>query len=244
MTVTTTPAPGQVQECRHTRVHHEHGTIGRARGDGCRCALCATAQWRYDKARKAAAANGTGRRLLDPEAAAPARAHVRHLHHTLGVSLNGLAEMSGASMPAIVELLRGERMIRSDVAARLLRVRFEDAPDRCEVSPRGAMRRVQALACMGYTPRRVAHLAGLSVGDLVNDIALGRKTAVFMGTHRAIDAVYRRLWDVPAPTGTREERLSRTRALNRAAANGWAPPAAWDDIDRDPAPKGVARDHA
>ena len=117
MTVTTTPTPSRVRECRHTRVHHEHGTIGRARGDGCRCAPCATAQWRYDKARKAAAANGTGRRLLDPAQAAPARRHVEHLHHTLGVSLNGLAEMSGASLPAIVELLRGERMIRSDVAA-------------------------------------------------------------------------------------------------------------------------------
>lgn len=90
----------------------------------------------------------------------------------------------------------------------------------------GAMRRVRALACLGYSPAMIAQ--DVCVGYQIQTIRQGTKLK--KGISRKIDAhireFYREHCDRPLPP-TSQVRLVR----NLAKRNGWAPPIAWDNID-------------
>lgn len=103
------------------------------------------------------------------------------------------------------------------------------------VSALGTVRRVQALVALGWSVRQVS--AHGDVGYAVIAKLLQRGS---LRTHPAtaveVARIFDDLWDQrPAPT-TGDERVSVARALNHARRLGFAPPMAWDDIDRDEAP--------
>lgn len=88
----------------------------------------------------------------------------------------------------------------------------------------GVVRRVEALAVLGWSGRDVAARAGVSRAHLQQTRA-GHFATVLASTHQKIDTVYRELmWTICDTNGSKW-----TRAL--AAKAGYAPPAAWDDID-------------
>ena len=101
------------------------------------------------------------------------------------------------------------------------------------IDGRGARRRLQALACHGWTIAALATRLGLTREALSARVHCATVT---VATHRALDELYEQLWDrrpvpdvdVPAGMIVRTER--------RARARGWVPPLAWDDIDADPEP--------
>lgn len=100
----------------------------------------------------------------------------------------------------------------------------------------GTIRRVQALAAIGYSPRRVGMMAGLGQ-PMMSQLMAGKHKRVNVRTAQAVADVFERLAMTPAPP-SRET----TYALKRARENGWPPPLAWDDIDaKGSRPKGVRR---
>lgn len=99
------------------------------------------------------------------------------------------------------------------------------------ISAHGAQRRVQALVALGWTFGDIASWLDCHQSMLSN--LIHPATHVVSGRqHRQIDQMYRqRMMTVPA--------VKHVKALARAAREGWAPPLAWDDIDRDVRPPAV-----
>jgi hypothetical protein len=83
------------------------------------------------------------------------------------------------------------------------------------------MRRIQALALMGWPIAHVGTAAGMH-GTQVNELMAGRRKRIPRKQADAINKVFRALWMTPGPS-------PRTRTI--AARNGWVPALAWDDID-------------
>lgn len=100
----------------------------------------------------------------------------------------------------------------------------------------GMIRRVRALGRIGYSASTIADELGMA-RDAVKRIARGSRHSHFL-TRRRIARLYD-LWCMAPLDGTHDRFVSRT--INRATRLGYAPPLAWDNIDRDAAPQGVER---
>lgn len=99
----------------------------------------------------------------------------------------------------------------------------------------GTMRRLQALAAIGWSTVKLARQLGVTQGPLWR--LMMQPHRVRRETATRVAALYDRLWNQPPPAGR-----GAVYARNSAARKGWPPPLAWDDdtID-DPAaePQGV-----
>ena len=95
----------------------------------------------------------------------------------------------------------------------------------------GTRRRVQALMRLGWSLNTIAELAGVGAGT-VSRIANGLNPTVWRRVADSIAEVYDELHLTTGPAAA---------VARRAAGRGWAPPLAWDDIDRDEKPQGVRR---
>ena len=94
------------------------------------------------------------------------------------------------------------------------------------VSARGAIRRIRALQAIGYRVSDVAEVAGMNRPHL-GEICRGQFDSVTIRTHVRIDKAYRRLHMVVPNTHVAD--LVRRRSRR----NGYEPPLAWNDIDKD-----------
>lgn len=83
----------------------------------------------------------------------------------------------------------------------------------------GTVRRLQALAVMGWPATHIGAIAGL---PRVNGLMAGDLKRIPRAHATAIDAVFRTLRDTDGPS-----QLSRSVAVR----NGWVPASAWRDID-------------
>lgn len=104
------------------------------------------------------------------------------------------------------------------------------------VDARGVRRRLEALAAIGWTNRRLAERLGVDPAQVGRWLMAGRVTFT---THTRVEALYDALSDHPAPQGTTGDRISAQRAINRAQREGWSRPIDWDDIDLDEDPATV-----
>lgn len=89
----------------------------------------------------------------------------------------------------------------------------------------GTIRRVQALAVAGWPMARLARETGLSPARLAQVLTA---STVPSATARAVAAVYTR-YSMASPGLCGVALIHARAARARAAAAGWAPPAAWDD---------------
>lgn len=103
------------------------------------------------------------------------------------------------------------------------------------VDPRGAQRRIQALQCLGWTSTDIARAAGWNDRQRVQQILDGQKGKPAAWIRRETDDIIRGVY-LRLATSAPEANRYRTRTKTRAETLGWAPPAAWLDIDRDEAP--------
>lgn len=222
-----TPKP-----CHHQRVHHRHGTRLAYKLDGCRCAPCSAAAVEY--ARRWDRNRAYGRPTTTWVDAAPVRAHVEQLQ-TAGMGWRTVCARAGVPRSTVSTLLFGRhgrapsRRINPEVARKLLAVPVPTAADlaaHAVVDGTGTRRRLQALACLGWSVNRLTLESDLNRQSL--DAAL-RGGQVLARNARGVAALYERLWDQPAPAEDHRSRISAARAINRAATAGWAPPMAWDD---------------
>lgn len=164
--------------------------------------------------------------LVDAE---PARRHVRELM-AAGVSYARIARAANVTTSTVNHMLypRSGRPITERLnhenARRILAVDVAQVPTGL-VDPTGARRRLQALMAIGWPALSLGGSLGLHPG-YVREIQ--RRPTIYATTAHAMAVTYNKLWDKqPEHYGISRQAANRTR--NYAKANGWAPPAAWDD---------------
>lgn len=96
------------------------------------------------------------------------------------------------------------------------------------VSVIGSRRRINALARIGWSTDKLARRLGW---DPVVMQRVRHQAQITNHKARAIADLFDELWDTPAPTRTKGERISAVRTIRHAERRGWPPALAWDDID-------------
>lgn len=198
----------------------KHGTTTAYLQHGCRCEACKAHQSRHQKRYRLDRARGV-QRLVDAQ---PLRDHVDALT-AAGMSQWDITIAAGwKSRNALADAYRRSRV----TPATLARVLGVTSPPvtRCNgyVDATGSRRRLQALAVMGYSTRRIAEMLGNLDPQTYQYIQSGRTRTIRRRTAESITELYNRVWDQRGPS-------KRTSGL--ALRKGWAPPLAWDDEDID-----------
>jgi len=139
-----------------------------------------------------------------------------------GFRPEAIARAAGVSAPAVCRLVGGHTAtVKRPVADRLMRVNRRGLYAACEgldyVPAIGIKRRLEALQSLGWTWSDLK-----ARGVTVRSCWLHDGGFAAAESWKAVRDVYEQLWDQPGPS-----RLTRNRALKA----GYAPPAAWDDID-------------
>lgn len=228
---------GQVRDCQHTRVNHEHGTRQAYVADRCRCEPCRQANTIAARERTTAIAYGTWTGLVD---AGPARAHVNNLR-AAGLSLKHLASLSGVARGTLDALVYGEpsrqapptAKVHARTEQRLLAVAFDIStlPSTARIAATGSRRRLQALGVLGWSSLALAAQTSLTERTLRGVLTAN---AVSVATASEIVRLYEQLRSRQPPSRSGAERDQAVARARQARASGWLPPQAWDDIDSDP----------
>lgn len=234
----------RLQEAPKPATHRPHGTRVKFVVEKCRCLRCRAAHRAYENNRRRQRAYGR-KPYVDAE---PVRQHVLALR-AAGIGRRQLSALSGVSENTISKLLTGcpargmgpSKGVRPDTARKILaiRPRRENVAGKVHIDATGTHRRLQALVAIGWNQTRLAERLGLSRANFGTMMHQAKVTAA---TASKVRALYDELWDKHPPESTRNERTAASKARNQARANGWAPPAAWDDdaIDHpDARPQGV-----
>jgi hypothetical protein len=197
-----------------------HG-YARYKLDGCRCNVCGFAVSEYTRLRTKAIRTGTWR--VDAE---KVRAHVRSLM-AAGMGRRRIAAVADVNGSTLSRHLYGRNgrpapvTMRHDLAQKLLNVRPDLAPSALVPSV-GTVRRLRALAAIGWTLPEVAAAAGWTLPNLC-DLVSSTNGQVTVRTARMVAALYERLSMTP-PAGP-----GAARARARAGRRGWVPPLAWNE---------------
>lgn len=102
-----------------------------------------------------------------------------------------------------------------------------------------AVRRLDALACLGWSRSAVA--AAMGIKHKCQVYAIGSHPRIYVETFEKLDAVYQELSMRLPVAETAAQRTGITKTRNNARRRGAVPPLAWDDIDHDPAPPPVVK---
>lgn len=94
----------------------------------------------------------------------------------------------------------------------------------------GAVRRLQALMALGWTPRELDARIGRRTYDLMRAAYIRREA------HEAVRRVYDELWDVTPP-----DTPAATRMRRKAERERWPRPIEWDDDHLDLSPQELDR---
>jgi hypothetical protein len=193
---------------------HQHGTDDRCYRAGCRRTECRTA---YRTARKKAELRAI-RGIPDHAPGPRIAAHIQTVIDSGKTRLQIAAE-SHVSDRAIRYILAGQPEVQWAKAAALLAV--QPYAEALRTDATGTRRRIEGMAAAGWPVTHTADQIGVSrryVFDILN------------GTTQAVDtALANRVIELCRQRADKTGPSLFTR--NRAAANGWAPLAAWDDID-------------
>lgn len=216
--------------CDCPRAHHTHGENVMYVKHRCRCNACRDASMSLQRATRRAKALGRGY-LTNAE---PARRHVRDLMAG-GMGWKKIATTAGIPMNTMSGLLYGNgpidprpprKQISRMLEAKILSVEL----DPTTVSAVGTVRRVQALSAAGWSISRVAKRLSMYPSNL-GRIMRNPHKSIRVETAKKIEAVFDELWDKRPPAANAIEAARVRRVRLDAAAKGWVPAAAWDDID-------------
>ena len=181
---------------------------------GCRRGECRTADRNYRKRYELRRLAGVPSHIPGPVVAA----HLRTLTDS-GHTLRGIANQAKVSERAIHYILNGQTNVLRAKALAMLAVQPLTAAPR--VDPTGTIRRIQALAAIGWPVVWTAEQTGYHYSYLFNIIA-GRSHTVPRPVAQRFAALYREY-------SCRIGHSEHARAIARR--NGWHSPLAWDDID-------------
>ena len=205
----------------------------RGQGPGCRCAGCTEANRAYNAHRDRQIAYGRWQPFTDAD---PVRQHLKDLS-AAGVGRRRVMALTGISSGALSKLMYGQRgkppspRVRAKTARAILAIQPDEEVPPKFVDSTGARNRLQALGAARWPQAALAReLGDVSVSTIT---AIMRGDRVTVRTDQAVRALYSRLWDKQPPERTADERGGATRAANHARRMGWAPPAAWEDLELD-----------
>ena len=148
------------------------------------------------------------------------RAHIEELRAD-GMSMRQIARMAGVDKNTVRDISNGMRYtVSATTTAQIRAVTLAD-PDRVDLT--GTTRRLQALACAGYSAQTIAQMLGVSKNSLSRWINATQPTLrrVF---REQIRQLYMQLWDTVGPDGY---------AATAATTAGWHPFEAWTDMTID-----------
>lgn len=172
--------------------------------------------------------------------AEPVRQHVRELM-AAGVSYARIAQAANINTSTINHMLYERagrprtKRLNHESARRILAVDVTQVPTGL-VDATGTRRRLQALMTVGWPAVRLGALLNLHP---VYVRQIQRQPKVYATTAHAMAVTYNKLWDKrPEHHGITQQAANRSRNYGRA--NGWAPPAAWDDDALDDPNRGPA----
>lgn len=149
------------------------------------------------------------------------KAHIEYLI-SLGFNCAAIAAAAGVDRGTVLDARSGRnRMITSKLEKKIMAV-TPDAiyarPDRRGYVPAaGAVRRLQALATMGWRYSDLTPMLGFSAHDLGKRM----NNSISRQRYDAIVRLYDELWDKCGP--------GSQCGINQALARGWQRPMAWDD---------------
>jgi hypothetical protein len=215
------------ERARYVHGPDENGTPGVP----CRCAACTEASSAYERGRERQVLYGRWQPYVD---AGPAREHLRDLAGH-GIGWRRAATLAGVGNGTVSKLLFGgpgerppTRRIRPETAAKILAVRpsLDTLGAKALVDATGPRRRLQALVALGHSQASLARRLSITPQNFTMTMTNQRLTAA---TARGIRDLYDQLWDVRPDETSHRTRIAASRARNTARANGWPPPAAWDD---------------
>lgn len=124
----------------------------------------------------------------------PVIAHVRILRQA-GLTISAIAGAAGISQSALRSALtHGNTKIGRPLAQQILavRARLDEFPADAFIPADGTRRRLQALACLGWTGTQLAKESGVPVSALVK-LRGGEVITARAGQARAVYEMYRRL---------------------------------------------------
>lgn len=222
--------------CHCPRTRHYHGTRNNYLTHACRCTPCTDdATQKRDRHRRLEA---YGRPRPHKVPAAAARKHIRSLLKQ-GMTKAEIAHHSANAHQTISRILDGQKTIINHTSESILKVTSEDrTKPEGKTNATGTIRRVQALAAIGYPLEEQAKLAGIHP-DKPRHVL--KQKYIRAETAQAIADVFTRLQMTPNPVPSR----AATRARAIAQINGWLPPLAWDeDLIDNPNHHGYAKDIA
>lgn len=207
----------------NSRVRHGMASCGRY---GCDRPECKHAYYLTQKLSRAAQERGEGARVPADEAARHAKSLI-----DAGMFVTDIARLAGVSRSIAGQVISGRvRRVHRDTAAAILGVRVpKENWGGCNgiISALAAQRMLQALSARGFSLAVMAEQIDTSVFS-VDLIRNGKRTRIRMSMNNAISKAYKRLWDAnPVEFGVTPS--GATQARNHAIAQGWPPPAAWDD---------------
>jgi hypothetical protein len=169
--------------------------------------------------------NGGHPLLVPAEASA---AHAGSLQEQ-GIALKAIAVKAGVNYDNLCRIASGEaRWVRQETHRRIMSVRTAEG---FYVDATGTHRRLQALVWLGWPLREFDRVRGVAPCATARIL---RKTVITRPTRDEIASLYDRYWSKHPDPQEHFEKMTVTQARRRAVRLGYAPPAAWDDID-DPA---------
>ena len=112
------------------------------------------------------------------------------------------------------------------------RYRTKDQAIPLRVNAVGSRRRLQALACLGWTLPELERRAG-ERPKYYNEMMYAPSKTLDRGRAERISSLYDELWDQEPPQVDEADRFRAAYAKTTARRNGWAPPMAWAGIDMD-----------
>lgn len=216
-----------------TAVETWHGTPSGYRRHGCRCTPCNTAHANRQAYWYRLKGYGTWTPFVDAE---PVREHVNMLR-TYGMGVVRIAKLAQVNRSIIQKIVYShqgrppQRRVRENIARKILAVQpaLDHLADHAVIPGTGTTRRIQALVRIGWPAADLAvrlQVHRRRVDQILNADRVTAKSA------RIIKQLYEELWNEdPLSHGVPVH--SKARAISRAEANDWPPPAAWDDDEID-----------
>lgn len=213
---------------------HRHAARGTCYSHhGCRCTPCRTRATSLLRTRRRLIAYGRWTRgMTDPE---HVLGHVQHLRDHK-YTYAQIAREAGIEERTLYRIAHGKvTQLQGRIASAILAIQ----PDLTRLDPqtrlssRGARRRLQALASVGWPWIEISQQGCVTRTTIYR--ALTSEQVTFH-THTRIAAAYEQLWSSRPPQNSPQQRAAVTHARNTATARRWLPPLAWDDIDNDVEP--------
>jgi hypothetical protein len=225
-------------------VHKHEATSTCYQNHRCRCFACCFHESLVARSLRDDKAAGISRKID----AAPVREHILALN-SVGIGVRRVAQLAGLHLTVVTSIKSGRRG-RAGSPQRWVSRATSDAILGIPIDPMLAlgcariaagptMRRLHALQALGWSGVKLGARLGIEQTAFSRVQLQERVTTAFA---KRVAALYDEISMTRPPRATVGDRVAYTRAVRSAAARGWAPPLAWDDIDNDEAPTVVDRD--